>query len=524
MKNLLLLALVLVIGFGAIAQKKTKKVSITYGDELKVKKRTTLSDIVARDETGFYALLRGKGDFILQKFDSKMHLQNSVFLELKYMKKDRAYEGIISVDKRLFLLSSFRNKKLKKKFLFVQTINKKTLLPNDDLKKIAEIDFGNKGKRNSGNFNAIVSSDSSKVLVYYNLPFDKGDPDRFGFQVYDTKMGLLWEKDVSLPYNDELFEIEDYQLDSNGDVYVLGAAFNEKRKEKRRGKPNYRFELLVYSNGGEFSKHEISIPDHFITDMKIEILKNKDIVCGGFYSEKGTFSVKGSYFLTLDSETKEIKQKSTKDFGIDFITQNMTDRKEKKAKKKKAKGKKVELYEYDLDEILPKDDGGAFLIAEQYYVDVVTTFYTDQNGVSHTRTTYHFYYNDIIVINISAEGEIIWTEKIPKRQHTINDNGYYSSYVRAYVGNKLFFVYNDNPKNMFYKDGDKLYYYNKSKKSVVSLVELDEDGKQTKELLLTREDSGVMVRPYASEQISGDELLLFGDKKKKNQFFKLTFK
>ena len=530
MKRIITIIVLLTIGFNLLAQTRTKKVKVTFGDELKVKKRTTLADIVGKDASGYYALkikvrAFGNSDISLEHFNNRMHLTQSVPLDLSYNKKTKEYESILNIDDKLYLFSSFRNDDKKKKFLFVQTINKKTLSPNNDLKKIAEIDFSDKTKRNSGNFDYVVSRDSSKFLVYYNLPYDKGKPERFAFQVYDTKMNLLWEKELSLPYNDDLFDIEDYLIDNKGDVYLLGASFNEKRKTKRKGKPNYKYELLVYSDQAkQVEKHTISLDDKFITDMRVEILDNQNIACAGFYSDKGTFSIKGSYFMSLDADSKKIIKKSTNEFGIDFITQNMSKRKEKKAKKKAKKGNKEELFEYDLNKIVPKKNGGAYLIAEQYYYDSFTEIITNQQGITSRKTTYHYYYNDIIVINISAEGDIEWTEKIAKRQHTINDNGYYSSYALAYVDDKLYFIFNDNPKNMFLKEGDKIYNYNKGKKSIVTIVELTEGGEVTREVLFTKDDANVIVRTYVSEQMSNNEFVLFGDRKKKNQFFKLRFK
>jgi hypothetical protein len=195
--------------------------------------------------------------------------------------------------------------------------------------------------------------------------------------------------------------------------------------------------------------------------MQIAINDERDIICGGFYSEKGTFSIKGSYFLKIDGQTQEIKAKSFKEFGIDFITQHMTQRQEKKAKKKAAKGKNIELYEYDLDNIILRDDGGAYLIGEQFFVKVVTRTTTGSNGHTSTSTTTYYYFNDILVINMSPSGEIEWTEKIPKRQRTTNDGGFFSSYALSVVKDKLYFVFNDHPKNLFYKAGQTHTFYYK---------------------------------------------------------------
>jgi hypothetical protein len=335
----------------------------------------------------------------------------------------------------------------------------------------------------------------------------------------------LWEKEIRLPYKEDLFEVTDYEVDNFGNVHLLGIIFKEKRKEKRKGKPNYKYQVLSYRNqGDELIEYPIAISGKFLTDMQIAVNSNQDIICGGFYSVEGTFSIKGSYFLKVDGETKEIIEKSFKDFGIDFITQNMKKREEKKAKKKDEKGKNVELFEYDLDRIILRSDGGAVLVGEQYYVVVKTVTTFDANGRSQTRTTYKYYYNDIIVVSVLPDGSIDWTEKIPKRQATINDGGFFSSYAMSVIGNKLYFVFNDNPKNLFYKGSGKLYNFNNSKGSLIVLVELNMEGKQTREALFSAKEAGILTRPKVCEQISSKEMVLFGQRKSTHQFVKITFK
>jgi hypothetical protein len=90
---------------------------------------------------------------------------------------------------------------------------------------------------------------------------------------------------------------------------------------------------------------------------------------------------------------------------------------------------------------------------------------------------------------------------------------------------KLYFIFNDNPKNLFYKGDGKLYNFNKGKKeSLVVLVELNMDGKQTREALFSMKDAEVIIRPKVCEQISNTQMILFGQKKKTQRFAKITFK
>ncbi len=186
----------------------------------------------------------------------------------------------------------------------------------------------------------------------------------------------------------------------------------------------------------------------------------------------------------------------------------------------------MELYEYDLEDIVLRDDGGAILIGEQYFVREVTT--TDFQG--NINISYHYYYNDIIVISIDPEGQIEWTEKIAKRQHTVNDNGLFSSYALAIVGDKLNLIFNDNAKNLATSKMTKgkakgvVYDFTKRfKSSVAVLVQIDSDGRQVKEALFNAKEAELLIRPKVAEQISNQEMVIYGQKRKTERFGKITF-
>lgn len=516
----------------AIGQKKSDKVNVLWGPEQEASRKSTLSDIVGYDETGIYALKRKESgmyfsntSLTLEHYDKKMAPTKSIEVELEAQGKETDFEFIIHIDNVMYLFSSFANQKLKKNFLFAQRINKKTLLPEKEIKQIGEIDYAGKSKHNSGNFQFTTSRDSSKLLIYYNLPYDKGENEKYGFQVLDKNLNQIWDKKVELPYQDQLFEIEGYQIDNQGNVHLLGILFNEKKKEKRLGKPNYKYQILsYYNNGSEFREYSVSIEGKFLTDMEIAVNDRQEIICGGFYSSEGTFSIEGSYFIKINSQTKEIVSKEFQKFSLDFITQNMSEKEERKTKKDAEKGKDIELFKYALDDIILRDDGGALLIGEQYYVREVTTYSTDSKGGQTSHTSYIYHYNDIIVINLSPDGKISWTEKIAKTQISSNDGGFYASYVLFVDKDKLHFVFNDNVNNLTYKGEGKPESFNKGVKSIVTLITLDIQGKQTRESMFAFSDANVLIRPKVCEQISEKELILFGQKNKLHRFAKVTFK
>lgn len=530
-KSISLLGIFLMLSFLTFSQTQSKKVDIKWGPKQKASKRSTLAGLVGVDDDGFYALKRkaaiGKWKYTLELYDHEMNLKNEK--EIIYGKGDKQvdWEWILLFGDNLYLFTSKNSVQSKSHTLYVQELNKKSLLTVGRKKKLVTIDYSDQKRNNLGNFRYEFSEDQTKLLIYHDLPFERTENEQVGFSVFDEDLKELWSKEYAIPVEDQLFEVRDYEITNDGDVYLLGKEYEEKAKNKRKGKPNFTY-LILGANGksDDLKNYRVEISGKFLTDMQIAVAPNQDIVCGGFYSDEGTTSIKGSYFLRIDASTKEIKSKSFNDFGIDFITQNLTERKEKKVKKKADKGKDVELYEYDLDDIILDEQGNATLIGEQYFIRTRTYNTTNANGTTTTRTVYVYHYNDIIVIKADAKGNVQWTEKIPKRQITTNDGGFFSSYVVSNVDDKLYFIFNDNPKNLMETPQGKIYNFNKSKESLVVLVQMDKNGKQVKEPLFSSKDSKILTRPKVCTHLTKDQryLLLFGQYKKTHRFARLKFK
>jgi hypothetical protein len=295
-----------------------------------------------------------------------------------------------------------------------------------------------------------------------------------------------------------LFQVEKILLGNDASVYVMGILYNEKAKKKVKGEPNYKYVVLAYPPGSnEPQEYIIELADRFITDITMKIAENGDLVCAGFISDKGTVSIKGITFFTIDANSGDIKSKSVKEFGAEFMDQFMSSKKSKKGGK--------ELYAYYINDIITREDGGAILLAEQYFVKVVT--YRDKNG---THTDYHYYFNHIIAANISPEGSIDWCIKVPKLQHTVNDGGYYSSYALGVKGENIYLVFNDNPKNLSLSPGDGYSYFN-GRKSLAVVVTIDSEGNQKREALFSNKEAGTLLRPKACSQLGKDEILLYGE-------------
>lgn len=532
-KTLLFLMITLITANFIAAQSSSNDFKIIWGEVQKTKRSVSLDDFFGYDESGLYAIKSGYKGFMIYKpvtylehYNASLKRTHFIELKLENNGKSMYFDKVIYSDDEIYLFAKFINKKLDKIFLFVQKVNKKTLMPSGQLTKVAETEYKGLLGGNFGEFFYTFSRDTTKLLIYNTLPVEKGKPQQFGLTVFDQSINKLWDKKISLPYDDELFDVQDYTVDNDGNVHIVSVLYNEKRKEKRKGKPNYSYQIFsIYNQGKEIKEYSIALEGKFITDMRMSVNNQKEIVCAGFYSNKSSFNLEGTYNVKVDPQTKEITSKHMNEFGVDYLDEDVSeDEENNKSKKPKDNKKEKEMYNYKLHEILFSEDGNSYLVAEQYYVVQYTTTTSDGKGGFRTTTSFHYYYNDIIVVRMSNDGKIVWVTKIPKSQSSANDGGFYSSYVLAIINGKINFFFNDHADNINIVENQKPKPLQTQRtNSIMVRVELNDNGKQTKHGMFNTKDVSMIICPKVCKQISKDKLMIYGKKGTKENIAVITF-
>ncbi|GAB5538181.1 MAG: hypothetical protein Salg2KO_02840 [Salibacteraceae bacterium] len=527
--NLSTLAICILLVTPTYSQTKSRKVDVQWGPEFKTSKNSFQESAVLLDETGLYNLVLEtqmmglSSTRYMQKFSPDLALEKTVPQNFTTMGSYAELEEMISLKEKIYVFTSRKSKSEGKYSLFVDELDKSTLKPKGMPETLAQVDYkqGILGAR-TGSFQYRTSNDDSKLLVYIDQPYEPGEAEKFGFRVYDQEMRPVWSQDVALPYTDDNFSVTRVRLGNNGKAYVLGRVYKDGTGGIFKNM-DYRISILEYDGKSDEPKeYKIDLEGKNINEIQMTVADNGDLMCAGFYSEFGSTSssIGGSFYIRTEGATGEVKSMRTKKFTSEFMKKGMRERAGKRLDKKMARGKNIEMNQYDLREIVRRDDGGVILVAERYYVVVTTT--TDANG--NTSRTYTYHYEDIIVVNIDPNGEIEWSQKIPKNQITKNDNGFYSSYALKVMGDKLFFIFYDNPKNLAYQSGEPASFRGKINRSLLMLVEVDKVGNVEREPLLGEGDSELFMRPKLMRVMSSNEMLMYARRKKKNQLAKVVFK
>lgn len=541
--HLFLLAFLLLFANPGLAQKKgvtvipTKKASVKFGPEVKAKK-TFITDVLGSVGDNTYTLRSEiKGLFssttYVDKVNSKMASTKSTMVnDKKDWKAGKRLLGTIIANEHIYMVynSNKGGKKGSSKIL-IQELNPESMqlsskpkltlnLQNNNPKAIVSFYGIGLSKRIDelleNGFD--VSQNGSKILIYQSEYSVKNkEKEEVTFYVYDEGLNTLWEKKIVFPYKSELFSIEEVIVDNEGNVHLLAREYNEVRKTRKKGKANYKYHVLSYfDQGANAIDNIISLNKDFITDITVSV-SNGNMVAAGFYSEDNKLSsIKGVFYLNMDLKSQQVVSHSKKEFSIDFMVENMKDSKAEKIKKKAEKGKEFELYEFDLDELIQREDGGTVLLAEKYYITVHTT--TDSRG--NMRTYYVYHYDDIIAVSISPQGQIEWANMVPKRQASRSPGGPLS-YASAVCDDKVYLVFNDNLKNITEPKKGKTYGWG-GKNSVVSMVTLSGDGKMEREVLYKPGKYDIILHPGVSMNTKNCELFLYNRRRNTHQYSQVS--
>jgi hypothetical protein len=484
------------------------QLDITWGIPQKQLRKTQMVDMIGQDGEFVYSLraeysLFGSHAPIVERYrlsDLSIDYSKSISLE-KTDGREYDLESIYFMGGHILVFASYYEKEKSTNTLFVEELDDhcNAYKPWRDVATITA------DKRNNpGSFYTGMSMDSSRILLVVNPPYEQYANEKFTLQLIDMDLTTEWKKEIVPPYKDDFFALDNFLVAANGDVYMLATISKDKSvmsRTERRTTPTYYHSVLMYEHASDLLKeYPVKLDPKFISDVKMTIDTTGNIICAGFYSNKSSNAIIGSFYLKIDKQTKEITSQGTMDFAKDFVSQFMSTR-------KAARGN--ELYNYILKHLVLRDDGGAVLVAEQYYEIMVQNY--DQTSHMYTYT-YYYYYNDIIVVSINPNGNIAWAQKIPKYQMSRNDGGYYSSFSFAVSGDKMYFMFNDNPRNLKNPESNNYHYMQNPKKSVAILVTMDSNGNQDRQAMFSNQDLKIILRPKLFMQMNEHRMILYGEK------------
>jgi len=434
------------------------------------------------------------------------------------------FEGAQVIGKKLMVFLS--DKKDGKNHFFMQEYGS-DMLPKGNAVELANYEL-EKGK-SKGSFDIIVSRDKAFFGVIWEIPGKKEEKDRYGFKIFDNEMNEVSDGDYKLPFVGKLSMINQHYLSNTGDYFINVIEYEEPTEKKLfKSYLNYKAMHIFHITPDDLVDFTINLEGKRVEAVTMNSDNDKLFTLTGIYGDQGKAGVTGLFFLRANFDKQEIIDEGFEKFGKDFITQDWSDRQKEKAEKREKKGKgEPQLYNYQMRQTEVLKDGSIIGSMEQYYI-VVNSYTDPKTGM--TRTTYTYYYNDIVAFKVGVDGGFEWLKKINKYQVSTNDGGPYSSYARFIDNGKLCFIFNDHVKNYDLSGkfivGEKTYPANfGKKKNVVAIVEIDlENGDINRNTFFDRNEINALAVPKLFKiDYSTNEMLLYAVYGKKERFGILKF-
>lgn len=352
-----------------------------------------------------------------------------------------------------------------------------------------------------------ISNDSSKVLLFVEGPDKRKENERYFIGVFNTDLKTIWSRDVEIPIQQRYVSIYDMDVTNDGKVYV---AIKHYEKEVSRESvredgdkiPSYVYKMLVYKDGTAKNDELVfNFNNQFIQGTRLINAADGSVIVAGLYKRKSNGNINGSFYVKLTGGTGEVKNPKMIEFPIELIT--LVDKDNYASDKSKDPG----LYpNFKIRSILTRSNGSIDLVAE-YYKLVIST-YTDARG-GYSRTTYNYYYGDIVNTNIDVNGKAVFT-RIPKNQKMTNSNLFLG--IFSFVENdKLIILYNDDEDNIerdLEKKPDDVMNF---KKSVFAAATIDSKGNLSRQAIYSHRDESYITIPTNTTRISPTKFLIVSD-------------
>lgn len=286
---------------------------------------------------------------------------------------------------------------------------------------------------------------------------------------------FVWSGPVTPQFGGKTFSLGNLTVDNEGNIYI--PAYTCQMSGNNVSNVNF---MMIRTNGDGTESFTESInfgtPQNFIA----KALKDGNIVVGGYYTESKTNTAtqsSGYFFYKFDNRSESFADLKTFKFSENYV--------EKAAWARFATVLGNQQYSISADNIYELENGSLVLCGEHRFIKEI--YNAQMNSTSYQMLT-----KNILVSTLLPDGDSKFT--MIEKQQTAGIQMYppddwkpssisYSAFVR---GNDMYFLFNDDPKNIPYPGKGVVCYpmgitFSKNWESV--LMHLTPDQKLTQRVL-----------------------------------------
>lgn len=526
--SFLFVVVFLFISFNSFAQKPVLSEDFTLSAGEKYKRIKSIGTYNIASGYGLASIKKGRTDMTIQRYSVKDLKED---IKKRQVIEDKGdFQTVMELGGKAVVFYINKNKAYAQRISLTGIIAEKPVLVGSDKENIHR-DFGFKGTRGfdaGGRINQFAfkkSPDGSKLVVVFRIKTANDKADKIGINVYDTNLELQWRRKVRLPYASKKMMNEDFAVDNEGNFYMTTSIFSGADAENDKLEANYDTEVYkIAEDPTEFQKNRIDIAGKVITDAIIGKDRNGRMRVSGFYSDKtNKIEIAGMFSAQLGDDGAVVELFHS-DIPVEAVQKYVEERETRINEGSQNKKDLLSFESIKVNDVIYRGDGSAVVLGEQRYAESFTT-----SSSSGSRTTYKYYYRDIIATKLKPNNTIDWFYKLPKDQ--IGVMGKRSmSYYNFEANNKHYLFHVDNFNNIKRSLDEMPTKYFDGKKDFVYLMSYtidDATGEMIKEPILTGSDLRNarldMLRLHKVGRLLNKDLFFeVFDGKKNNLMFKIS--
>lgn len=471
MKNAIIGFLVLVLAGMA---GRTEAQDIFYSKENKFTFQNSDFSVVGWSGDRLYTYRASKEGYYLDAYNDSMRLLATVALDF-FPQKIYETRFYTTADRIIVLYQAVQRNQVVQ---YAALLDSKARM----LQKPIVLDSAKMGWMSSEKkyYSSAISSDKSKIAVF-GVGNKKDKKTAVNMVLLDSDLRVLGKSHPYLPGDGDFIQGQAL-LGNDGTLYLSSYS---------GGGQDYAGDALVFKldvQAQEFKSISLPLGTNRISGMYIRLDDSRsELYLGAFFSEKKSGNLDGIVYglYSMTSDTFSLFKLIPFD---DQLRNASSDRNKKKA-----------FNDYDVRNIIVKNDGGFILVAENYYVTTRTSnygtgygYYSWYNNGYPSSSTREYHYGDIMTLDYNINGERQWQNFIRKEQYSQEDEGLFSSYVMLNSGATLVFLFNDFSAS----------------KSALNLAALGVDGELQLKKMSTGRTEGADWLPRAGKQTDLRELLI----------------
>lgn len=469
--------------------------NVEWGNPQKIKQKNLYTQIIGESPSGIYLLRCKDNDFaadvIIEKYKQNLSLETSIPLPLTI---NGLVERVLLVDNALFIFISARNTNTGKVDLLVQKL--------DENLKVSGLPFVictiEKGKFiEKRKIQIKTNAEKTNVgIMYFTLGNDKNSSG-LNLYCFNKQLQQIYGKQFNLAYRQQSVFITAFDVNNSGDIFLLIDYPKDSGKDESTD-PRKFFLYGYYQNNDKILEYQLDNDSIFIEELAMAVNNfNQTITVVGLYSQYKSNDIKGYFFKRFSFNTRQEELNYISSLDANVIQKLNATRLERD---------KEDLNDYYIRKLIPRSDGGIFLIAEKFYQTKQTyTYYVNNFPQTATRVVYN--YDEVGLISLNKAGEIHFTELIKKRQNSVGDGGYLSSVVPVITTDFIYILYNSDL----------------DKESDIMLNYTNYQGKSDGKILIKSNNFNAAIIPGEFKQISANAAIFSTIRDKQFTLMRVTF-